>query len=139
MTRIDFAAVLRPPLGPAMDDDDSLFFVGGLRCKSQANWNVKIGVRQLPKADRQTDIQTGTDPRPPRRSLTPLHLGFSQLKRLTLSERRETDVCKAVPRLTVGSDAQCAHPRRPRPPTVVRGAAACCERVSRVEVYSTWR
>ena len=37
-----------------MDDDDSLFMVGGLRCKSQANWNVKIGVRQLRKSSQAT-------------------------------------------------------------------------------------
>ena len=32
------------------DDDDATFYVGALRCKAQASWNVKIGVRQLPKA-----------------------------------------------------------------------------------------
>ena len=37
-----------------MDDDDSLFFVGGLRCESPANWNVKIGVRQLRKSSQAT-------------------------------------------------------------------------------------
>ena len=31
-------------------DDDSFFTVGGLRCKSQADWLVRIGVGQLPKA-----------------------------------------------------------------------------------------
>ena len=37
-----------------MDDDDSYFFVGGLRCKARANWNILIGVRQLPKAMQNT-------------------------------------------------------------------------------------
>ena len=37
-----------------MDDDDSYFFVGGLRCKARANWNILIGVRQLPKAMQKT-------------------------------------------------------------------------------------
>ena len=31
-------------------DDDATFYVGALRCRAQASWNVKIGVRQLPKA-----------------------------------------------------------------------------------------
>ena len=71
MTRIDFvvgrpqaqrAAVLRPPLGPAMDDDDSLFIVGGLRCKSQAAWLVRIGAGQLPKSSQATvKIRVGED------------------------------------------------------------------------------
>ena len=33
-----------------MDDDDRYFFVGGLRCKTRADWLVLIGVTQLPKA-----------------------------------------------------------------------------------------
>ena len=37
-----------------MDDDDSYFFVGGLRCKARADWNILIGVRQLPKAMQKT-------------------------------------------------------------------------------------
>ena len=37
-----------------MDDDDSYFLVGGLRCKARANWNILIGVRQLPKAMQKT-------------------------------------------------------------------------------------
>ena len=62
MTRIDFAAVLRPPLGPAMDDDDSLFIVGGLRCKSQAAWLVRIGAGQLRKSSQATvKIRVGED------------------------------------------------------------------------------
>ena len=32
------------------DEDDATFYVGALRCRAQASWNVKIGVRQLPKA-----------------------------------------------------------------------------------------
>ena len=31
-------------------DDDSFFIVGGLRCKARADWLVRIGVGQLPKA-----------------------------------------------------------------------------------------
>ena len=37
-----------------MDDDDSYFLVGGLRCKARANWNITIGVRQLSKAVQKT-------------------------------------------------------------------------------------
>ena len=36
------------------EDDDGTFLVGGLRCKAHANWNVKIGVRQLSKASQKT-------------------------------------------------------------------------------------
>ena len=32
------------------DEDDATFYVGALRCRAQAGWIVKIGVRQLPKA-----------------------------------------------------------------------------------------
>ena len=32
------------------DEDDATFYVGALRCKAQASWIIKIGVRQLPKA-----------------------------------------------------------------------------------------
>ena len=61
MTRIEFV-VRRPQAQPsvpaaltgAMDDDDSYFLVGGLRCKARANWNILIGVRQLPKAMQKT-------------------------------------------------------------------------------------
>ena len=52
------------------------------------------------KGRSQTDRQFYRDlpPRPPRRSLTPLHLGVSLLQRLTLSERCETDVCASAHR-----------------------------------------
>ena len=46
----------------AMDDDDSLFMVGGLRCKSQAAWLVRIGAGQLPKSSQATvKIRVGED------------------------------------------------------------------------------
>ena len=32
------------------DEDDATFYVGALRCRAQASWLVKIGVRQLPTA-----------------------------------------------------------------------------------------
>ena len=45
-----------------MDDDDSLFMVGGLRCKSQAAWLVRIGAGQLPKSSQATvKIRVGED------------------------------------------------------------------------------
>ena len=44
---------MRRPAAPFLAmayDDDATFYVGALRCRAQASWNVKIGVRQLPKA-----------------------------------------------------------------------------------------
>ena len=61
MTRIEFVVgrpqasrPSRPSWSAAMDDDDSYFLVGGLRCKARANWNITIGVRQLSKAVQKT-------------------------------------------------------------------------------------
>ena len=68
MTRIDFV-LGRPQAQPSVPaaltgamDDDSHFLVGGLRCKSQAAWLVRIGAGQLRKSSRATvKIRVGED------------------------------------------------------------------------------